>query len=326
LKKEYNFDKLIEKQKKLSTLFKDKRNIEYETNFLFKKHIDKWIDIYDTYKVKNFYKIPLQKEFRMITEVKLPKTSKQFEILEKNLAYYKSRGYDSVLIAFDGSENPSDLNKLVKYIRYKGFRSFFAFGGEENLNVSVFVNPETLKKQLQSLAQYSEGFLLGWRRTSAHLLEQDIQYMNYMSECVRIANKNCLIFGEIYYGNTAKYPHEGKWGFGYNLPNYASGVVVCNFGYESVNAEGVVKYIVPSKIGNKYHQIAVITGQKPYYLTDNRNNLSQEENQKIKENLELRFKNAGCKGTITLHDDGRNGVGRYHINNNLSETIYTSLK
>jgi hypothetical protein len=218
------------------------------------------------------------------------------------------------------------LSNLVKFIRYKGFRTYFAFGGDENLYVSVFVNPNKLKKQLQSLAEYSEGFLIGWRRTSAHLLEQDIQYMNYMTECIRDVNKNCLIFGEIYYGNTAKYHEKNKWGFGYNLPNYASGVVICNFGYDSVNAESVVKYIIPSKIGNKYEQIAIITGQIPYYLTVNKNNLTQEQNQKIKENLELKFKKAGCKGTITLHDDGRNGIGGYRINNNLSETIFTSLK
>lgn len=326
IEKEYNFDELIKTQKRIASLFKDKRNVEHDKNLLFNKHINQWFEIYNTYQKKSFVRLPIQKSFRMISEVKLPKNNEQFKILDNNLAYYKSRGYDSVLIVFDGSENENDLLNLVKYVRYKGFRSFFAFGGEENLNISIFVDPIKLKSQLQSLAKYSEGFLLGWRRTSAHLIEQDIQYMNYMSSCVREVNKNCLIFGEVYYGNTAKYPHENKWGFGYNLPNYASGVVICNFGVESVNADGVVKYIIPSKIGKNYSQIAVITGQRPYYLTQYRNNLTQGENQKIKEKLELRFKNAGCKGTITLHDDGKNGIGGYHINNNLSETIYTSLK
>ena len=313
------------KWKKIQEYFKDKRNVDRDINILTNVNINQWLKIYDNYKSIKFLRIPTYQKFRMISEINLPKNSLEFEILNKNLDYYRFRGYDSVLIVFDGSESPRDLNYLVKYVRYKGFRSFFAFGGEESLNVSVFVNSETLKKQLQALAQFSEGFLLAWRRTSAHLIEQDIEYMNYMSSCVREINKNCLIFGEVYYGNTAKYPHEHQWGFGYNLPNYASGAVICNFGVESVNADGVVKYLIPHKIGKTMSQVAVITGQKPYYLTIHRNNLSQEENQKIKEKLEKRFIKAGCKGTITLHDDGRNGIGGYRINNNLSQTLYSEL-
>lgn len=314
------------KWKKIQEYFQDKRNVEHDYNILSNEYINKWLKIYEDYRSKSFQKIALTKSFRMISEVKVPSNNYQLDILNKNLSYYKQRGYDSVLIVFDGSEEPRDLMNLVKYIRYKGFRAFFAFGGNEDLNISVFVNPEKLKNQLQALALYSEGFLLGWRRTSAHLIEQDIQYMNYMSECVRNANENCLIFGEVYYGNTAKYPHHNQWGFGYNLPNYASAAVICNFGVESVNAEGVVKYLIPHKIGKIFEQVAVITGQRPYYLTVYRNGLSQEENQKIKEQIEKRFINSGCKGTITLHDDGRNGIGGYQTNNNLSETIYSSLK
>lgn len=325
---DYNLDLINQaiKWKKIQKYFSDKRNVEHDTTILTNKYIKDWINIYDTYNNVKIKKIPLKNSFRMISEIKVPKNMKQFEILEKNLKYYQSRGYDSALIVFDGSESPQDLNNLVKYVRYLNLRPFFAFGGDENLSISVFVNPEMLKRQLESLSEYSEGFLLGWRRTSAHLFEQDIQYMNYMSECVRNSNKNCLIFGEIYYGNTAKYPKENKWGFGYNLPNYASAAVICNFGFESVNADGVIKYLIPKKLGKQIDKIALVVGQKPYYLTVHKNNLTQEKNQEIKEKIENRFIKAGCKGTITLHDDGRNGIGRYQTNNNLSETLYSSLK
>ena len=325
---DYNLDLINQsiKWKNIQKYFSDKRNVEHDTTILTNKYIKDWINIYDTYNNVKIKKIPLKNSFRMISEIKVPSNMKQFEILEKNLKYYQSRGYDSALIVFDGSENPQDLNNLVKYVRYLNLRPFFAFGGDENLSISVFVNPEMLKRQLESLSEYSEGFLLGWRRTSAHLFEQDIQYMNYMSECVRNSNKNCLIFGEIYYGNTAKYPKENKWGFGYNLPNYASAAVIYNFGFESVNADGVIKYLIPKKLGKQIDKIALVVGQKPYYLTVHKNNLTQEKNQEIKEKIENRFIKAGCKGTITLHDDGRNGIGRYQTNNNLSETLYSSLK
>ena len=311
---------------KAKLYFKDERNVESDKLIANNEFMEKWFEIYNNYKNKSFDKIPLNNEFRMISEIKLPKNREQFDILEKNLEYYKSRGYNSVLISFNGGENHQELSNLVKYIRYKGFRSYFTFGGEESLYVSVFVNPDKLKKQLQSLAEYSEGFILGWRRTSSHLFEQDIQYMNYMTDCVRSVNKNCLIIGEVYYGNTAKYPHQYKYGFGYNLPNYASATLIVNFGFSAVKADSVVKEIIPEKIGNSYNQIAVVVGTNPYFLTKYKNNLTQEENQKEKEKLELKFKNAGCKGTITFHDDGSDGIYNKKINNNLSEIIYTSLK
>jgi hypothetical protein len=86
-----------------------------------------------------------------------------------------------------------------------------------------------------------------------------------------------------------------------------------------------VTKIIPSKIGN-VPQVGVVLGDKPYYLTTHRNNLTQEENQKIKENLEDRFVKAGCKSTITLHGDGHDDFEKYGISNNMSETIYSSLK
>ena len=66
--------------------------------------------------------------------------------------------------------------------------------------------------------------------------------------------------------------------------------------------------------------VAVVTGQKPYYLTDDPNRFSQEVNQQIKERIEAKFVAAGCRGTVTLQDDGR------HLSsNNMSETLYSSL-
>lgn len=328
-KAEYDFNesilKSMEKMKTLQAVFKDQRRIQHDRTVLSNEYVDAWLKIYSDYANYSTKKIAMTKPFRMISEVMLPKNTAGFSTLRTNLEYYKSRGYDSALVVFDGSESATDLRNLAKYVRYYGLDCYFAFGGEESLNVSIFADPVKLKAQLGALAEYSSGFIVGWRSTSAHLLEQDAAYTNYLVSYVREANPNCLIFGEVYYGNTATYPHANQWGFGFNLPSYSSAVMICNFGFSSVNVEAVVKKLIPSKVGNM-DQVAVITGHKPYYLTSHRNGLSQEVNQEIKEKLEKKFIAAGCKGTITLHDDGKNGIGGYRINNNLSETVYTDLK
>lgn len=320
------FEKNAKKNEKIQAYFSDKRNILYDYKIFSNKYLNDWFVIYENYKNNKFETIPLKNSFRMISEVKLPKNQEQLNILNENLAYYKSRRYDSVLVTFDGNEDSEQLSYLVQYIKSKGFRVFFAYSGEESHNQSVFIDPQLLKNQLSALAKYSEGFLIAWRRTSVHLFKQDVQYMNYVIECVRNANKNCLIFGEVYYGNTSKYSEEGKYGLGTNLPDCASATTICNFGTSYIKAEAVVKHLIPNAIGKKIEQIPVIIGQRAYYLTTNRNNLSQEDNQRIKERIERRFKKAGCKGTITLHGDGRDDIKKYDYSNNLSEIIYSKLK
>ena len=304
----------------MQELFRDKRSAAHDRSFASGEVIDRWTQIYREYAAKSCVKVALpDAQIRMISEVLLPKNAGQFAVLRENLAYYKGRGYTSVLVTFDGSERVSDLRSLVKYLRYLGWEVWFAFSGPESLAASVFVEPALLREQLMALAQYSTGMILGWRRTSAHLLLQDDAWMNYLCASAREGNPALVILGEVYYGNTAEHPHAGQWGWGINLPEYASGAILCNFGFSGVDAESICGRLVPAQVGN-VPQIAVVTGQKPYYLTEAPNGLSQEVNQEIKERIEVKFVAAGCRGSVTLQDDGK------HLSsNNLSETPYSSL-
>ena len=305
----------------LQELCRDRRSVAHDRSIASNESMDRWTQIYRDFAGVVCTKVPpaVRAPVRMISEVMLPKNAGQFATLRENLEYYRTRGYNAVLVTFDGSEAPSDLRNLVKYLRYLNWEVWFAFSGPERLDASVFVDPARLKDQLAALAEYSAGMILGWRRTSAHLLLQDASFMNYLSSCAREANPGLMILGEAYYGNTAEHPHEGQWGWGVNLPAYASGAVLCNFGYINVDAEAVCRKLAPAEIG-RVPLFAVVVGQKPYYLTADPNGFSQEVNQAIKERIEAKFVAAGCRGTVTLQDDGR------HLSsNNLSETLYRSL-
>lgn len=304
----------------LKTQFKDQRSIEHDTYLLNNQYLNEWLTIYKNYKNIEFKQLLNVKPFRMISEVRLPKSDEEFKILADNLSYYKSQGYDSALITFDGSEKAYDLRYLAIYIKQRfGLRVFFAFGGKERLAESIFINPRHLQSCLANLAIESEGFLIAWRRTSIHLLEQDDQFMNFMIKSVRDVNPKCHVFGEFYYGNTAKYPTANKFGFGQNIHKCSSAIVINNFGFSSVDIQSVITKLVPSKIG-KHQYIGLVIGQRPYYLTTNKNGLTFEQNREIKVNIENMFKSAGCIGTITLHDDGKD-LNKNH-NNNLSATKF----
>ena len=318
--------KIHNRYERLSASLKDRRRFDYDNTALCSEYTEQWLAIYKEYTGKKFPKHQLgNSSFRMISEVRVPKNTKQFDILKENLEYYRGRGYDTVLVVFDGSEVPSDLTNMVKYLRYMKWRVWFAFGGDESLRTTIFVDPVRLREQLMAVAEFSDGMCLGWRSTSAHLLDQDEPYTNYLVYWARQSNSRLKILGEVYYGNTHKYPEAGKYGWGINMPDYASGALLCNFGYVSVDIQSVINRLVPSKIG-KCPKVALVVGYAPYYLTVNRNGFPQEENQKIKERVENLFRSYGCVGTITLHDDGRNGIGGYAVNNSLSDTHYSDLK
>lgn len=310
----------------ISGMLKDRRRFSHDSSALGRGSLDKWISIYKKYPTKAIKKVAMgNRQFRMIAEVQVPRSSAQFDTLRQNLNYYKGRGYDSVLVVFDGSEQPSDLRNMVKYLCSLKWSVWFAFSGKESLNVSIFVDPDLLKRQLGAVAEFSEGMLLGWRSTSAHLLDQDPQYTAYMVECARTTNPNLKILGEVYYGNTHKYPKEHQYGWGINVPSYSSGAIIFNFGFGMVDAYYINKKLIPSKVETMPY-VCVVLGWTPYYLTRRPVKRTQEKNQELKERIERSFLENGSIGTITVHDDFSNNIEQYRINTNLSETPYTILK
>lgn len=315
----------IELDAALQGFFRDQRSIEYDARRYDNPHLDKWLAIYRMYANVTVEKVSLKNSIRMITEVRMPKTGDGYRILADNLAYYKSRGYDAALLTFYGTESPDELLDLARRIRAAGLAVWFAYSGPERLQHSIFIDPARLRGQIRALAPISDGMLLGWRRTSPHLFLADAPYMAFVASCARQTNPSIPIVGEFYVGNTAEHPHEGQFGIGVNCPSWASAAIVMNFGYLNVSQADALA-LARRHLPKGMALLGASLGEWPYYLSLHPTGKSQETNQQIKETIEKRFAGAGALGTITLHDDGRDGVGREPINNNLAETPFAELK
>lgn len=273
------------------------------------------------------------KGVRMIAEVRMPRSEEQARILRDNLNYRHGQGFNAVLLTFDGSETVGDLTDLAAYLR-RGFKVWFAFGGREDLKVSVFLDPETYGLYLQSLARVCDGFLSHWRRTSSHLFIQDDAFMYYTAVNVRAGNPNIPVLGEVYYGETAAISSPGAW---YDvkgrLKNHAavslvvrmaaggSGYVVTNLGAPGIDASGVTGGLLkPIQGAAKY---VLISGPRPYFLTTHRSDTSYEEDLRGIEAIERRWLRAGAYGTIVTHADGTDSQG---VTDNMSEYSYRLIK
>ena len=290
--------------KECQILFKDQRGIQYDkTISIDNQSLASWMELYRqkfSY-TASFVKLP--ENIRMVAEIHHPIN---IDVLDKNLEFYAGRGYNSVLITFGyEGETIGQLLDVAELVKSKGMNPWFAYAGPEKLEHSVFKDPVQLKFILRSFAKVCSGFFMGWRRTSAHLFEQDQYFTNYMISAVRTVNPAIPIVGEAYYGQSAS-SNDNLNNLEYNIPANSSGVLIAGLGYNRVAVEPVLNGLL-KKI-KAMDRLVLITGDKPYYATRTPNNKTFLENLKIKEDLAERWKTAGCSGVVVLHGDGSDGI------------------
>ena len=243
----------------------------------------------------------------MVAEVRWPVSE---EVLASNLTWYKDKGYNAVLLTFDGSEEPYQLTQLADKITSAGMKVYFAFGGAEDLKLSVFIHPYKLRRLLAAIVPKCAGMLLHWRRTSQHLLLPDRAFIDFLIRHGREANPSLQIIGECYYGETAE--SNGAFVVSTSSPAGSSAILLSNVGYEFYSPAKALDLLK----GQSTPILVLVLGAKPYYATANKNDLTFDQNWAIKRSIENRFFAAGASGTVTLHGDGSNGLfATYHTDN-----------
>lgn len=295
-----------------AAVFRDRRSVTADPAAVAGSPVyQAWAKIYADHQDYTPACVPLPNGLRMIAEVRLP--VKQ-ELLRDNLSFYAKRGYNAVLLTFDGSENPGELSALARECRAAGLAPWFAFGGREDLKQTVFIAPATLRRIIGELAPLCDGMLLGWRRTSLHLFLPDRAFQDYVIKAAREGNSKICLVGESYLGRSAE--SDGRKAVTTSLPDNASGCLLVNVGYSMVTPK--VMDTVFSTV--KAPKIVLVTGCWPYYRTHKANGLSFEANLKIKETIEARFRASGAAGTVTLHGDGSDGLYDPNFTDNLAQS------
>ncbi len=309
--------------KRKHTLFRDKRTLEYDKKFSpdYANLWDAWQKVYAKDYSPIAY-IPYNiKGVRMIAEMRTPASETEKRNLLKELAYFRSIGYNAVLAVWRG-EDPLELAALISQVKQEfGFQVWFTFGGKERLQERVFIDPKKYRRGLTLLAEVSDGYVIGWRRTSLHLFAPDEKWIDFSLFCVRNGNPQIPVFGEIYYGYTGT--PDSFHSITVNIPENASGALVVNFGFSNVVPDGVMNLV------RKYTNlpvIALVVGERPYYLTRNSNHKTKEENRALCKRIEERFLNAGTTATITLAGDGSGGNYDSQITDNLCTTNWAETK
>lgn len=152
-----NIKYLMDFYQEVEKSFVDTRNIKRDkTLYQEKNSIKDWMEIYKKYKNEKDVKyIPIKKQFKMITEVRIPKTYNEINILIKNLKYYNEQGYNSILIAFTKDDSPTEVLNTIKLIKKNSNMKIWAtYTGNESLEETTFMNVQTYTDILTSIAPY----------------------------------------------------------------------------------------------------------------------------------------------------------------------------
>lgn len=296
---------MIELQKIQKKLFRDQRNLIYDPSVgIDSASWTKWLRIYqsDEYKTYSPEYVELKKGLRIINEVKCPENTEQFQRMSENIEYYMSRGYNSVLVTFTTGETLYRLSDTIDYLKSLGLKIVIAYAGRENLNESLFRDPDTLAKFLRELGAKADALLLGWRRTSLHLFLPDRQWTNFLIKNARSKNSRLAVIGMAYFGETA----EKQLGVSYDVPENCSAVLIVGCGFPRASTKTTLKKLFPEIVDHP-HKIGLVVGERPYFDSLHDTGKTKTQNDQIKRRIELRLLQAGCNSTMTYSGDGSDG-------------------
>ena len=281
--------------------FKDLKNLEIDKYYEWISFLNQYIDL-DIEFIKN------TNQHRIIGEVKIENDRYDQDLKQQmidNLMILKQHDYDSVLVRFDCSQNLNLIIQMINDIRSIGLRVYTVYVGLDNrkpIQWNPFVDPKTIENYISKIAPLSDGWLLNWRSTSAHVKLLPKEFFNYICATVRKYNKSCLIYGEIYYGRIDPLRTTALI---YNIPKNATGVVINNMGYYGYNHQFIVNKMFINSVPNyrKLDKIGQVIGYRPYYSSKENLYLETREEYAYKKKIERNFNRVRC-GTVTMLHDG----------------------
>ena len=287
-------------QRVLAATMQDQRMLQYDRSLtIYNDALTAWLEIYQQPLPSPIEHTPLPRGIRMIAELR------DTSHAAANLAYYQRQGYNACLITIDGTESVGDVLQRVRLVLAAGMAPWVAWAGPEKLEWSIFQEPAKISRLLKVAAPFCEGYLVAWRRTSAHLVAQDAQYLEHLVAQVRSANPKIYIVGESYYGQTwENLPHVNQrgWIARDNVPRNQSGVLIAGIATQNFAVEAMLRSTFARWVATP--RLAMVLGERAYYASSNSTGRSFTANLRLKQQLERRFLRAGCVGTITIHGDG----------------------
>ena len=261
---------------------------------------------------------------RIISYATVPQNDTESDILRKNLNYYRSVGYNGVLLIFSEPADPAAFVSLIRKIREDfGMKVWAAFSPTDNVEHRQSISlpdPDALTAFLTAIAPELDAYLLAYGRTGSHLFLQDPAFLFTVATALRTGKPDLPLLGDHYYGYSSRARKDGYRYWSANLCPSASANLVVNRGTATVDQKVVVRKFRTPCVG-------VVTGRRTYWISQSRDDWQTAN--RYKQVIEQRFLRAGAIATMTEHGDGTERSLslrlRRFLTNDLSKTLYNEF-
>lgn len=140
----------------------------------------------------------------------------------------RAAGYNAVVLLVD--ESDIDRLNVIHAAHAAGLLAFIAYcPPRESLEETVYPDPDRLGAVLRRMGAAADALLIGWRRTSVHLLRQDRPYTAYLIASARADRPDLPVIGEIYAGPTNDHAVNLPSRPAVQIPPESGAVIVVNF-------------------------------------------------------------------------------------------------
>lgn len=151
----------------------------------------------------------------------------------------RAAGYNAVVLLVD--EDDAERIDVIHAAHGAGLTVLLAYcPARESLETTVYPDPQRLGSTLRRLGATADALLIGWRRTSVHLLRQDRAYTAYLIASARADHPALPVIGEVYSGETNASTANPAWRPAIQIPREAGAVIVVNYDRPGVDPAAAV--------------------------------------------------------------------------------------
>ncbi len=154
----------------------------------------------------------------------------------------KAAGYNAVVLLFD--ETDADRITVIHAGAGAGLMVLIAYcPARETLEETVYPDPSRLGAAMRRLGSVADALIVGWRRTSVHLLRQDRAYTAFLIASARADNPALPVVGEIYAGETNDRAVNPAHNPAAQIPPESGAVIVVNYDRPGIDPEAAVELL-----------------------------------------------------------------------------------
>lgn len=198
------------------------------------------------------------KDIRIVGQLVTPADQTEEDNQEEELMYFKSLGFNSILVVWKGENNINRLLELTERYKNEGWIIFFTYGPEELNDTNIFIDINIYSDKMRQFMPFCDAIIPTWRKASApHLNINGKEYFKVLVNEIYNISRKVPVLGETYVEVGSDIHFTG------NSHQRLSGSVILNATDYRYHIGYLAKYFINENIKTPF--IFTLMGPTPYW-------------------------------------------------------------